>query len=52
MREADGDFTVVSHDGEEQLLETFGGFKIDFKDTNGKQLQPKTDIDVLLELHD
>ncbi|XP_028407616.1 cartilage intermediate layer protein 1-like [Dendronephthya gigantea] len=50
VREADGDFTTVSYDGEEQLLETFGVFKLDFKDTNGKQLQPKTDIDVLLDL--
>ncbi len=49
LQEADGDFTAVSDDGDEQLLETFGVLKIDFKDSNGKKLQAKTDIDVLLD---
>ena len=50
VQEADGDFTAVSDDGDEQSLETFGVLKVDFKDSNGKPLQSKTDIDVLLDL--
>ena len=50
VEEADGDFTTVSEDGEQQQLETFGVIKMDFTDLNGKHLQPNTDIDVLFDL--
>ncbi len=50
VQEADGDFTAVSDEGDEQFLETFGVLKVDFKDLNGKQLQTKTDIEVFLDL--
>ena len=50
VEEADGDFTTVSEDGEQQRLETFGVIKMDFRDSNGKNLQPNSDIDVLLDL--
>ena len=50
VEEADGDFTTVSEDGEQQQLETFGVIKMDFTDLNGKRLQPNTDIDVLFDL--
>ena len=50
VEEADGDFTTVSEDGEQQQLETFGVIKMEFRDSNGKRLQPNSDIDVLLDL--
>ena len=50
VEEADGDFTTVSEDGEQQQLETFGVIKMDFRDSNGKRLQPNSGIDVLLDL--
>ena len=50
VEEADGDFTTVDEDGEQQQLETFGVIKMDFRDNNGNRLQPNTDIDVLLDL--
>ena len=50
VQEADGDFTTVSEDGEQELLETFGVIKMDFRDVKGKRLQPNSDIDVLLDL--
>ena len=50
VQEADGDFTAISEEGDEQLLETFGVLKIDFTDSNGKPLQTNTDIDVMLDL--
>ena len=50
VAEADGDFTTVDEDGEQQLLETFGVVKMDFRDDSGKRLQPNKDIDVLLDL--
>lgn len=50
VQEADGDFTAISADGEQQLLETFGVLKIDFTDSNGKPLQSNTPVDVNLDL--
>ena len=50
VQEADGDFTAISEEGDEQSLETFGVLKIDFTDSNGKPLQANTDIDVILDL--
>ena len=50
IQEADGDFTAISEEGDEQLLETFGVLKIDFTDSDGKPLQTNTDIDVMLDL--
>ena len=50
VQEADGDFTAVSEEGDEQSLDTFGVLKIDFTDSNGKPLQANTDIDVMLDL--
>ena len=50
VEEADGDFTTISEDGEQQRLETFGVIKMDFRDSNGKNLQPNSDIDVLFDL--
>ena len=50
IQEADGDFTAVSYDGDQQLLETFGVLKINFTDLNGKPLQARTDTDVHLDL--
>ena len=50
IQEADGDFTAISEEGDEQSLETFGVLKIDFTDSNGKPLQTNTDIDVMLDL--
>ena len=50
IQEADGDFTAVSDDGDQQFLDTFGVLKIDFTDSNGKPLQARTDVDVLLDL--
>ena len=50
VEEADGDFTTVSEDGEQQQLETFGVIKMDFRDSNGKRLQPNSSIDVFLDL--
>ena len=50
VQEADGDFTAVSDDGEQQLLETFGVLKIDFTDSNGKPLQSNAPVDVNLDL--
>ena len=50
VQEADGDFTAISEDGDEQSLETFGVLKIDFTDSNGKPLQANTDIDAMLDL--
>ncbi|XP_028418942.1 cartilage intermediate layer protein 1-like [Dendronephthya gigantea] len=50
VEEADGDFTTVDEDGEEQLLETFGVIKMDFKDENDKSLQPTGDIDISLDI--
>ena len=50
VQEADGDFTAISEEGDEQSLETFGVLKIDFTDSNGKPLQTNTDIDVMLDL--
>jgi hypothetical protein len=50
IQEADGDFTAISEDGDQQLLDTFGVLKVDFTDLNGKPLQRKADIDVLLDL--
>ena len=50
IQDADGDFTAVSEEGDEQSLETFGVLKIDFTDSNGKPLQANTDIDVMLDL--
>ena len=50
VQEADGDFTAISEEGDEQSLETFGVLKIDFTDSNGKPLQANTDIDVMLDL--
>ena len=50
VQEADGDFTAISEEGDEQLLETFGVLRIDFTDSNGKPLQTNTDIDVMLDL--
>ena len=49
VREADGDFTALSEDGEEELLETFGMMKIDFQDSKGAKLEPNSDIDILLD---
>ena len=50
VQEADGDFTAISEDGDEQSLETFGVLKIDFTDSDGKSLQANTDVDVMLDL--
>jgi hypothetical protein len=50
VQEADGDFTAISDDGEQQLLETFGVFKINFMDSNGRQLQSNAPVDVNLDL--
>ena len=50
VQEADGDFTTVNADGEQQLLETFGVFKINFMDSNGKPLQSNAPVDVNLDL--
>ncbi|XP_028415814.1 cartilage intermediate layer protein 1-like [Dendronephthya gigantea] len=50
VEEADGDFTTVDEDGEEQQLETFGVIKMDFKDENDKSLQPTGDIDISLDI--
>ena len=50
VQEADGDFTAISEDGDEQSLETFGVLKIDFTDSDGKSLQANTDVDVVLDL--
>ena len=50
VEEVGGDFTTVSENGEEQLLETFGVIKMEFRDVNGKRLQPNSDINVLLDL--
>jgi hypothetical protein len=50
VEEADGDFTTVNEDGEQEQLETFGVIKMDFSDVNGKRLQPNTAIDVLFDL--
>ena len=50
IQEADGDFTAITEEGNEQSLETFGVLKIDFTDSNGKLLQANTDIDVLVDL--
>ena len=50
IQEADGDFTAVSDDGDEQFLDTFGVLRIDFTDSNGKPLQARTDVAVLLDL--
>ena len=50
VQEADGDFTAIGEDGDEQTLETFGVLKIDFTDSEGKPLQTNADIDVMLDL--
>ncbi|CAB4042651.1 Hypothetical predicted protein [Paramuricea clavata] len=50
VEEADGDFSTVNDDGEQELLETFGVIKMDFRDLNGNRLQPNRDIDVLFDL--
>ena len=50
VQEADGDFTAISEDGDEQSLDTFGVLKIDFTDSDGNPLQTNTDVDVMLDL--
>ena len=50
VQEADGDFTAISEDGDEQSLKTFGVLKIDFTDSEGNPLQTNTDVDAMLDL--